>query len=86
MSSWEQPYVGRDDVILAETICKLKKDGGDALYKNIMPVIQSSGTGKSRLAHEAAKRFVTLPLNVRSPEAWSGTVIRVSPICYADPR
>ncbi|KAH9902805.1 hypothetical protein C8Q73DRAFT_671837 [Cubamyces lactineus] len=32
-------------------------------YHNILPIIQSSGTGKSRLAHEVASLIFTLPLN-----------------------
>ena len=31
---------------------------------NVLPIIQSSGTGKSRLAHELSSMIVTLPLNV----------------------
>ncbi|KAH9902800.1 hypothetical protein C8Q73DRAFT_671815 [Cubamyces lactineus] len=34
------------------------------LYHNILPIVQSSGTGKSRLAHEVASLIFTLPLNV----------------------
>ncbi|KAI0329060.1 hypothetical protein GY45DRAFT_1233732, partial [Cubamyces sp. BRFM 1775] len=33
-------------------------------YYNILPIIQSSGTGKSRLAYEVASLIFTLPLNV----------------------
>ncbi|KAF8550111.1 hypothetical protein OG21DRAFT_1514438 [Imleria badia] len=34
-------------------------------YMNICAVIQSSGTGKSRMAHEQAKLVYTLPINIR---------------------
>ncbi|KAI0661499.1 hypothetical protein C8Q70DRAFT_965144 [Cubamyces menziesii] len=36
---------------------------GSGPYHNILPIIQSSGTGKSRLAHEVASLIFTLPLN-----------------------
>ncbi len=34
-------------------------------YSNILPIVQSSGAGKSRCVHEAAGLIFTLPLNVR---------------------
>ncbi|KAH9902801.1 hypothetical protein C8Q73DRAFT_671822 [Cubamyces lactineus] len=43
----------------------MKKEANGTPYKNILPIIQSSGTGKSRLAHEVAKFFVTIPMNIR---------------------
>ncbi|GJE94144.1 hypothetical protein PsYK624_103120 [Phanerochaete sordida] len=65
--SWNAPYVGNDDRILADAILDMKREANGARYKNILPIIQSSGTGKSRLAHEVAKFFVTIPMNVRPP-------------------
>lgn len=34
-------------------------------YTNYIPIMQSSGTGKSRLVHETAGLIFTLPFNIR---------------------
>ncbi|GJE94125.1 hypothetical protein PsYK624_102930 [Phanerochaete sordida] len=46
----------------------MKRDAQGADYKNVIPIVQSSGAGKSRLAHEVASLVFTLPLNLRPPE------------------
>ncbi|GJE94111.1 hypothetical protein PsYK624_102790 [Phanerochaete sordida] len=66
VDSWKEPYVGRYDEILYDTILSMKEEANGASFKNILPIIQSSGTGKSRLAHELAKLVVTIPVNIRS--------------------
>lgn len=65
VASWERPYVGQDHRILVDSVRKAKRDANGAPYRNILPIIQSSGMGKSRLAHEAGNVVVTLPLNIR---------------------
>lgn len=70
--SWNAPYVGEYDKILARSVQDMKKKANGAPYKNIMPMIQSSGTGKSRLAHEVAKIIFTIPLNIQPAEDHSG--------------
>lgn len=42
------------------------KSSSSTTYAPILPIIQSSGTGKSRVVHEVAGMIVTLPLNIRS--------------------
>jgi nicotinamide riboside kinase len=37
-------------------------------YANMMTIIQSSGTGKSRLVDKLAEAVFTLPFNLRNPE------------------
>ncbi|GJE95214.1 hypothetical protein PsYK624_113950 [Phanerochaete sordida] len=66
--SWEAPFVGDTDRKLAKRILRMKAQSNGSPYKNILPIIQSSGTGKSRLAHELAKFFVTIPMNIRPSE------------------
>jgi hypothetical protein len=39
------------------------------LYARVLPVMQSSGTGKSRLLNEVAKTVFTFPLCLRPPNA-----------------
>ncbi|KAJ8462049.1 hypothetical protein ONZ51_g11151 [Trametes cubensis] len=63
--SWEAPYIGDYDKKLASAILSMKKEANGTPYKNILPIIQSSGTGKSRLAHEVSKFFMTIPMNIR---------------------
>jgi hypothetical protein len=36
-------------------------------YANYVPIIQSSGTGKSRTADETARLLFTIPFNIRNP-------------------
>ena len=41
-------------------------------HPNCIPLIQSSGYGKSRLVDELAKLVFTIPLNIRNPEEDEG--------------
>ena len=41
-------------------------------HPNCIPLIQSSGYGKSRLVDELAKLVFTIPLNIRNPEEHKG--------------
>ena len=64
-------FIGDGDRAFVDTIHGLYPTSDDA-YSNIFPMIQSSGTGKSRLVHEAARSIFTLPINVRSQNENSG--------------
>ena len=44
----------------------MNNDRGDRLYANFVPIIQSSGMGKSRLVDETAKLIFTIPFCFRS--------------------
>ena len=70
--SWKLPYVGTYHEVFAQTIREMKTRQSSTNISSIVPVIQSSGMGKSRLLHEVAGLMVTLPLNVRSAEDDSG--------------
>ncbi|EKM51383.1 uncharacterized protein PHACADRAFT_213216 [Phanerochaete carnosa HHB-10118-sp] len=63
---WNAPYTGQDDEILADAILEMKTQANGTAYTNILPIVQSSGMGKSGLTHEVTKFFVTIPLNIRS--------------------
>ena len=41
-------------------------------HPNYIPLIQSSGYGKSRLVDEVAKLVFTIPLNIRNPKECEG--------------
>jgi hypothetical protein len=42
-------------------------DTTEGAYCNLVSIIQSSGTGKSRLVHETAGFVFTIPINLRHP-------------------
>lgn len=66
VNSWVMKYWGPYAQDMARTIHDMKQEsetsGGPA---SILPVVQSSGMGKSRLLHEVACLIVTIPLNIR---------------------
>jgi hypothetical protein len=41
---------------------------GDQFYANYLPIVQSSGTGKSRMVDELAGEVFTIPLNLREAD------------------
>ncbi|KAI0916357.1 hypothetical protein AcW1_009841 [Taiwanofungus camphoratus] len=65
IKAWKTPYIGRAHHLLVQTIHTMNAERGDAAHANYVPIIQSSGTGKSRMVHEAAGLIFTLPLNIR---------------------
>lgn len=62
IQAWAAPVLGDHHRVLYRYILDMKKQ--TAAYGNILPVIQSSGTGKSRTVHEVASLIFTLPFNV----------------------
>ena len=62
-AQFELPFVGTLHHLLRDHIFTMA--GGDGL--NHVSIIQSSGSGKSRLIHEVAKLIFSIPLNVRDP-------------------
>ncbi|KAI0919151.1 hypothetical protein AcV5_002142 [Taiwanofungus camphoratus] len=71
MMAWETPFVGGAHRLLVRTIQTMNAGRKDTAYANYVPIIQSSGTGKSRTVHEAAGLIFTLPLNVRAQDGKS---------------
>lgn len=49
---WEKPYLGSACVRLTDTIQKYQQKSSREFYSKAIHLLQSSGTGKSRLAHE----------------------------------
>ena len=57
------------------------KQAAEAAYINTIAIIQSSGTGKSRLLHETATDIFTIPINLRISECErSSTRLWMSPL------
>lgn len=55
---------------------EMNRERGEKLYANFVPIIQSSGMGKSKLVDETAKLIFTLPFCVRSESDGEGTLRR----------
>jgi hypothetical protein len=45
----------------------MNRTRGAKYYSNYLPIVQSSGTGKSRMVDELAGEIFTIPLNLREP-------------------
>ncbi|KAF9075121.1 hypothetical protein BDP27DRAFT_34021 [Rhodocollybia butyracea] len=67
VNSWKEPFQGDYDVLLVNTLNRMNATRGTTPYANYVPIIQSSGTGKSRTIDEAAHLLFTIPFNVRAP-------------------
>ena len=87
-SAWNVEYKGHAHELLAESINQLELKGP---YSNQISIIQSSGTGKSRMVHEQARLVCTIPLNLREKSADRGQLYyssskRHSPHSRSGPR
>ncbi|KAH7917774.1 hypothetical protein BV22DRAFT_1135131 [Leucogyrophana mollusca] len=65
MGAWNRPYSGHHHHLLLRNINNMKRG---KLYSNTVAIIQSSGSGKSRLVREQSNLVFTLPFNLR-PDA-----------------
>jgi ATP-dependent nuclease, subunit B len=73
-NAWNAPFMGKAHELLAITINAMNRARGTAPYANYLPIIQSSGTGKSRTVHELARLVFTIPFNLRAASEASGTL------------
>ena len=66
--SWEQEFSGRADSLLRQALEIWMKNPIGVPYARSLAIVQSSGTGKSRVNDELAKQIVYVPmlLSVRS--------------------
>lgn len=68
--SWNETYIGQAHVALkAHTMSHWHLDPYHNPYAPYCAIIQSSGTGKSRMVDEFSKQNFVIPLNLRHPEA-----------------
>lgn len=67
--SWTDKFIGKAPQALREHIqdcCKkAAADEGPSYYGKFIPIIQSSGMGKSRLADEFSMSSFLIPINLR---------------------
>ncbi|CAL1710532.1 unnamed protein product [Somion occarium] len=64
--SWEAPYIGDHHALFVYNLNRAERDRA-VRYSNSIAVVQSSGTGKSRMVHEASDLVFTIPCNIRPP-------------------
>lgn len=98
VKAWKVKYVGsakeiflhslgewnRERARLATATPAQREDSAEAAYINVIAIIQSSGTGKSRLLYETAADIFTIPINLRLGDGErSSTWLSVSPF-HAD--
>ncbi|CAL1698542.1 unnamed protein product [Somion occarium] len=63
--AWTTQYEGNCATTLLCSMTVMNQNRGTRMYGNMLPIVQSSGMGKSRAVHEVAGSIFTLPLNVR---------------------
>ncbi|KAG9096326.1 hypothetical protein FRC06_008772, partial [Ceratobasidium sp. 370] len=63
--AWKEPYVGSAPRLLRKAMDRMNAQRADNDYANFLPIIQSSGMGKSRTVDELARQVFTLPFNLR---------------------
>jgi hypothetical protein len=68
--AWRAPFSGNAHQRLYDTMQRQWKSR-DALYARYLAIVQSSGTGKSRMIDELSKEHLVIPINLRV--AGSGT-------------
>ncbi|RDB30775.1 hypothetical protein Hypma_005735 [Hypsizygus marmoreus] len=66
VKAWKDPYQGAWSNLFVRALDDInhKRPRGED-YSNFLPIVQSSGTGKSRLVDEAAKEIFVIPFNLR---------------------
>ena len=63
--AWTVPYQGNHSDLLSKAITEMKAHNYGESYANFVPIVQSSGTGKSRLVDQVAVSIFTIPFNLR---------------------
>ena len=68
-TAWNKTYIGDHHQTLLDNINRMSRQDP---YSNSVAILQSSGTGKSRMVHEQSDLVFTLPFNLRSNEETKG--------------
>ena len=71
LKAWSQPYVGEAHKCLYKVMEKQWEKAGRNAYGRFLSIVQSSGTGKSRMIDELSKEHLVVPINLR-PENETG--------------
>ncbi|KAG6876815.1 hypothetical protein C0992_011653 [Termitomyces sp. T32_za158] len=68
--SWVYPFIGQASEVLKQTVMFYAKSAaGGGCSARAIPIVQSSGTGKSRMVDQLAKDMLVIPLNLRPPQS-----------------
>ena len=65
-SAWRGAYCGNNHQLLFDNINAIRRS--EKPYSNQVALVQSSGSGKSRLVHELAKIIFSIPFNLREKD------------------
>jgi hypothetical protein len=65
VEAWNLPFYGTAQALLKQTIDDMNMKRNTKIYTNYVPIVQSSGTGKSRVVHKLAADVFTIPFNLR---------------------
>ena len=71
-ASWNEPYYGDSVDALEKTLIRYEgntESEARQLYAKMLPIIQSSGMGKSRLVDELSRRLITTTFTLRQNES-----------------
>ena len=67
-NDWRGAFLGDSLAVLKDLLLRREKEfQRDSTYGKTIPIIQSSGTGKSRLLDEISKQFLTISFVLRRP-------------------
>ncbi|KAF8690300.1 hypothetical protein AX14_003014 [Amanita brunnescens Koide BX004] len=67
MRAWRHPYIGEAHRCLYNVMEAHQKNG--TAYGRFLSIVQSSGTGKSRMVDELSKEHIVIPINLRAERA-----------------
>lgn len=73
LKSWDTTYLGNAVDRLQAVVQSYTDEKHGNLYNKTMSIIQSSGTGKSRVVHELSERILTVPFQLEEDKAVAGT-------------
>lgn len=65
--AWDVPYVGKAHILLLLMIRAANVD--PKYWSNVVAILSSSGTGKSRAADQLAILVFTIPFNLRAEKS-----------------
>jgi hypothetical protein len=65
--SWNREFEGPATDVLLQTISTYLTERNKSKSSNCSPIVNSSGTGKSRMVDQLSKRVITVPMCLRGP-------------------
>jgi hypothetical protein len=82
--AWTTAFQGKDAELFQFTLDQMNQTCSKKLYANFVPIIQSSGMGKSRLVDKTAKLIFMIPFCLRSAQTrcTEGGTTFVCQLCF----